>query len=205
MVGASWINPFPARTKATSSILTPALPADKWTHVVAVYSASRRIQKLYANGQEVASKGDGTFPPLVVTSVPLQIGADPNGNNRFQGRVQRAAIYGRALTAEEITRRAADPVVLSGVLGDWQLTSAPEAAIRPLAGALILENGKETTAFVGESSAPREPLSLWYRGPAQKWEEALPLGNGRLGGHVSNLYAVFPSNQISPPPKDRSN
>src|SRR5688500_17475758 len=31
------------------------------------------------------------------------------------------------------------------------------------------------------SVAPSEPLSLWYRQPAAKWEEALPVGNGRLG------------------------
>ena len=40
------------------------------------------------------------------------------------------------------------------------------------------------------SSAPKEPLSLWYRQPATKWEEALPVGNGRVGamifGQVSN-------------------
>ena len=25
---------------------------------------------------------------------------------------------------------------------------------------------------------------LWYRNPAKKWEEALPLGNGRLGAMI---------------------
>ena len=25
------------------------------------------------------------------------------------------------------------------------------------------------------------PLTLWYRQPARQWEEALPVGNGRLG------------------------
>ncbi len=34
------------------------------------------------------------------------------------------------------------------------------------------------------SSFASEPLNLWYREPAQKWVEALPLGNGRLGGMV---------------------
>ena len=29
-----------------------------------------------------------------------------------------------------------------------------------------------------------EPLKLWYEQPAQKWVEALPLGNGRLGAMV---------------------
>jgi alpha-L-fucosidase 2 len=33
----------------------------------------------------------------------------------------------------------------------------------------------------GSARAPDEPLSLWYRRPAQAWVEALALGNGRLG------------------------
>jgi alpha-L-fucosidase 2 len=38
---------------------------------------------------------------------------------------------------------------------------------------------------VGEAPPPTEPLTLWYRRPAQRWSaEALPLGNGRLGGMV---------------------
>jgi len=39
------------------------------------------------------------------------------------------------------------------------------------------------TAAPGDSSEPGL-LSLWYRQPAQKWTEALPLGNGRLGAMV---------------------
>ncbi len=31
---------------------------------------------------------------------------------------------------------------------------------------------------------PAEPLSLWYRQPAQQWVEALAVGNGRLGAMV---------------------
>ncbi len=36
----------------------------------------------------------------------------------------------------------------------------------------------------GNASAPGEPLSLWYRQPAQKWVEALAVGNGRIGAMV---------------------
>src|SRR6185437_3180708 len=36
----------------------------------------------------------------------------------------------------------------------------------------------------GSASAPAEPLSLWYRHPANKWEEALAIGNGRIGTMV---------------------
>ena len=38
--------------------------------------------------------------------------------------------------------------------------------------------------FVGEAAPPASPLSLWYRRPATRWLEALPVGNGRLGSMV---------------------
>jgi alpha-L-fucosidase 2 len=36
----------------------------------------------------------------------------------------------------------------------------------------------------GNAPAPGERLSLWYRQPAQKWVEALAVGNGRIGAMV---------------------
>ncbi len=36
----------------------------------------------------------------------------------------------------------------------------------------------------GTASATDEQLSLWYRQPAGKWVEALPIGNGRIGAMV---------------------
>ena len=38
--------------------------------------------------------------------------------------------------------------------------------------------------FVGEAPPPPSPLTLWYRQPAKRWLEALPVGNGRLGAMV---------------------
>lgn len=35
-----------------------------------------------------------------------------------------------------------------------------------------------------QADAPDAPLALWYRRPAVRWLEALPLGNGRLGAMV---------------------
>jgi alpha-L-fucosidase 2 len=41
----------------------------------------------------------------------------------------------------------------------------------------------DNSGFTRETNSdPR--VSLWYRSPAQKWTEALPLGNGRLGAMV---------------------
>jgi alpha-L-fucosidase 2 len=35
-----------------------------------------------------------------------------------------------------------------------------------------------------EQLAPASRLTLWYRQPAARFEEALPIGNGRLGAMV---------------------
>jgi alpha-L-fucosidase 2 len=44
--------------------------------------------------------------------------------------------------------------------------------------------GTSSVEFIGEAPPPQEPLSLWYRRPAEKWVEALAVGNGRLGAMV---------------------
>ena len=38
--------------------------------------------------------------------------------------------------------------------------------------------------FISCSQQQERPLKLWYTQPAQKWTEALPVGNGRLGAMV---------------------
>ena len=38
--------------------------------------------------------------------------------------------------------------------------------------------------LVGEAPPPDSALSLWYRQPARRWLEALPIGNGRVGAMV---------------------
>ena len=39
-------------------------------------------------------------------------------------------------------------------------------------------------AFTSRTQGPRGKWVLWYRAPAAKWTEALPVGNGRLGAMV---------------------
>ncbi len=43
---------------------------------------------------------------------------------------------------------------------------------------------KETVNLTALDQPPEAPLSLWYKQPAVIWEDALPLGNGRLGAMV---------------------
>ena len=65
--------------------------------------------------------------------------------------------------------------------------------------------------FIGSAPPPAEPLSLWYRQPATKWTEALPIGNGRIGAMIfggvdeerlqlneDTLWAGGPYNPVNP-------
>jgi len=65
--------------------------------------------------------------------------------------------------------------------------------------------------FRGDAPPPEQPLSLWYRQPADQWVEALPVGNGRLGAMVfggvarerlqlneDTLWAGGPYDPVSP-------
>ena len=45
-------------------------------------------------------------------------------------------------------------------------------------------NYKESVSLKALDQAPEQELSLWYKQPATHWEEALPVGNGRLGAMV---------------------
>ena len=40
------------------------------------------------------------------------------------------------------------------------------------------------STFAAAAAPAKTDLKLWYNQPAMLWEEALPLGNGRLGAMV---------------------
>ena len=50
--------------------------------------------------------------------------------------------------------------------------------------ALSLLSAMVLGADPGPAHPPASPLALWYRQPARRWLEALPVGNGRLGAMV---------------------
>lgn len=50
-----------------------------------------------------------------------------------------------------------------------------------------------TICFTGCNHQSDNNLKLWYENPATKWEEALPIGNGRLGAMI---YGTTPDEQI---------
>ena len=123
------------------------LPADRWTHVAGVYSASKRISKLYIDGREVASNPNGNFAPLVKNDLPLRIGADAMGANRFKGSMRRVAVHGRALAAGEIASRAQGGAVPDGCIAEWNLESGGES-IQPVTGQLALRRAGAAGGFL---------------------------------------------------------
>ena len=73
------------------------------------------------------------------------------------------------------------------------------------------------SAHAAETVTPpagTSPLTLWYTQPAGKWEEALPLGNGRLGAMVFggiqkerlqlNEHTIWAGPPFPVPPKNGS-
>ena len=56
----------------------------------------------------------------------------------------------------------------------------------------ILQTFVFLVVAVSFSVADDSAVTLWYRQPAAKWTEALPLGNGRLGAHIKDGLIEVP-------------
>lgn len=166
------------------------LKPGQWAHVAGVFSASQGIFKLYLNGIEVADASREGLSPLENTNTPLRFGADSDGVNRFRGEMASASIYKEVLSPE-ILRNAADPqnklrVLSQSCVGSWVFA---ESGSHKLFSNLV-KNGPQIMTetplnFSGQAQPPKDPfMTLWYRKPAADWNQALPLGNGRLGAMV---------------------
>ena len=169
------------------------LPTDRWTHVASVFSVEDGRYRLYLNGKLVARWGRDGMPPMEPCRSPLRIGADCRGGNRFRGRIRRVGIYGRALTDSDIAALAGgtDAPPPAGAVAVWSFAQANRKEFRTMAGEDIALGvpgnwvpAAEPAERTGDAPAPEAEWALWYRAPARQWEEALPIGNGRLGAMV---------------------
>jgi len=76
-----------------------AVPNALFTHVAGVYNGASL--SLYMNGVLVATKTTAVAA-LPTSNLPLRIGADSAGANRFAGVIDEPRIFSRALSADEI-------------------------------------------------------------------------------------------------------
>jgi hypothetical protein len=82
---------------------------------------------------EAIAPGGLLMRKLQRNELPLRIGADSDGNNRFKGVIDRALVYDRALSPKEIAAHAAgdmpSPGKAEGAVGDWPLGSLEDGAV----------------------------------------------------------------------------
>jgi hypothetical protein len=83
-------------------VVTPALPAGAWSHVVGTYDGS--TIKIYVNGALVQSVGHDAA--VIHSSSPLLIG-NAAGGFGWAGGLDEVAVYGRGLTATEVAQHYA--------------------------------------------------------------------------------------------------
>ena len=75
-------------------------------------------------------------------------------------------------------------LLVTVLIGNIDLMAADQNA-KKQTSANKTDSPEKEMLFEQASVAPSEPLTLWYRQPATKWEsEALPVGNGRLAAMV---------------------
>ena len=83
-----------------SFVAGPALVAGSWYHIVATYDGSALV--LYVNGVAVGQRA-GLSGPISLGAMGLKLGGyGVPGGYGFSGRVDDAAIYGRALTSTQV-------------------------------------------------------------------------------------------------------
>jgi len=175
------------------------LPQGEWSHVVGVYSRTEGVRKLYLNGREVASTGAKNMPKMKSNRFPLRVGnATRTRTCRFRGQMDRVTIYNRALKPDEIAALAADkdhkPHNLPGTVADWDFAKALKGVyvssgpaklkLAPIVARGGLGSPAGGVELSGQASPPKGELTLWWRKPAASWNDAAPVGNGRLGAMV---------------------
>ncbi|MDP4495912.1 LamG-like jellyroll fold domain-containing protein [Vibrio cholerae] len=92
-----------SNNSANSLRTTQSIPLNTWSHITIRYdrTLSNHRQRIYINGVAVASNNDSNA--LKTNTRNLEIGRDFNFDSRsFNGRIDEVAIYGSALTDEQI-------------------------------------------------------------------------------------------------------
>lgn len=83
------------------SFATPLI-FNVWTHLAGTYSASQNQMILYVDGVGVAGVENDGLPLLANATPNFAIAANPAGSQAFDGLIDQALIYDRALNSQEV-------------------------------------------------------------------------------------------------------
>lgn len=174
--------PFLRLVNTAGDVAKASIPAPgERTLVTCVLDRTKKTQSIYVNGSLAESTRFSTAVAASKEEGPFRVGGDFAGNHRFSGVVERLAIYGRALKSEEIANQGAGGKDLGGRLAHWDFAGTAEAAA---SGTPTQETMRPARIFSSAQSATEKRETLWYEHPAWEWVQALPIGNGRIGGMV---------------------
>ena len=150
---------------------------------------ARKTQSLYINGILAGTTPFSTALAVSRQEGPLRVGGDLAGQHRFLGSIERLSVYSRPPKGNEPSAPPEVPKNLIGKLG-WGETARWDFSAQPSADGTIPSAGNGPALSVARpffptnTAAPENALTLWYGHPAWEWVQALPIGNGRLGGMV---------------------
>ncbi len=189
------------------------LPETDLVHVLCTIDPVAKTLGLSVNGAPAVLTPWSSAQAIGREEGPLRLGGDFAGGHRFVGEILRFSLFNRVLTETEAAASIPDTVPGAGLgqgeMGGWDLRMKTDATGFGSAG-----NGPKmelARPFSPLQSPPEEGLLLWYDHPAWEWVQALPIGNGRLGGMVfggvsaeriglneGTIWAGSPYNPINP-------
>jgi hypothetical protein len=127
----------------------------QWYHVAGVYDGGTLL--FYVNGQPVGSPVFSSGHDIYSSSNPLRIGSDPDssdGSRYFNGMIDEAAVYNRALSSNEIAS-----IYNAGRGGKCPSEGLPAIVLQPTSQVVLQGN----TATFDVLATGAGPLNyLWY-------------------------------------------
>ncbi|MCU0981438.1 MAG: discoidin domain-containing protein, partial [Pirellulaceae bacterium] len=150
------------------------LPLGEWTHVAATYSEESGEARLFRNGRIVAE--DSFAGKLRPSQHPLNLGASQGGGDRFDGHLDEARIYARALAPEEIQAHY-----------EGREIAPPQSAVAGMEPLPVCVHDDSVHVDYAALCARND---LVYLQPAVYPFEAMHLGNGNLGVCLWNEAGV---------------
>ena len=132
--GQGWNN-----ANNVNATFSPALPLGVWLHVAFTYD--NELEMLYLNGKPVATNAIGSRP-VVNSASTFRISGDDNHNVYFDGLIDDARLYRRALSGGEIAwlysgprtapiidREPVNQLAYPGTAVDWQVNALSAAPV----------------------------------------------------------------------------